>query len=267
VARQVAFRRFQESFDETGQRREANARYMATARSFLNNDEVNQIRIKETQNRLLKSNLMAETTNQETLRLIPRISEFVEVIQSTRNAFKHLMKTKVTHNEIFTDEVKDSIRLTSSSTDKFSSVTFPMYDQCHQANVCVCCDRFICGTEELLWINKCLLLRQKQRLMIPDIKDGLKACYEVHDPDLKHLLLSPRARIRVNDEYLCCSQCHRSLQNDMLDKLPPKFAIANNFAIGLLTDNLSSKINEITSPMLSPVRPYAYVLSYWWGGT
>ncbi len=95
VARQVAFRRSHESFDETEQRREASARYMATARSFLNNDEVNQIRIKETQNRLLKSNLMAETTNQETLRLIPRISEFVEVIQSTRDAFKHLMKTKV----------------------------------------------------------------------------------------------------------------------------------------------------------------------------
>jgi len=68
------------------------------------------------------------------------------------------MKTKVTHNEIFTDEVKDRIRLTSSLTDKFSSVTFPMYDQCHQANVCVCYDRFICGTKELLWINKCLLL-------------------------------------------------------------------------------------------------------------
>jgi len=89
--------------------------------------------------------------------------------------------------------------------------------------------------------------------MIPDIKDGLKACYEVHDPDLKHLLLSTRARMRVNDEYLCCSQCHRSLQNDMLDKLLPKFAIANNFAIGVLPDNLSSKITEIISPMLSPV--------------
>jgi hypothetical protein len=130
MARQVALRRVQESFDETEQRREANARYMAIARSFLNDDEVNQIRIRETQNRLLKSNLMAETTNQESLRFIPRILEFVEVIQSTRNAFKHLMKTKVTHNEIFMDEVKDSIRLTSSSTDKFSSVTFPTYDQC-----------------------------------------------------------------------------------------------------------------------------------------
>jgi len=119
VARQVAFRRFQESFDETEQRIKANARYMAIARSFLNDDEVNQIRIKETQNRLLKSNLMAETTNQESLWFIPRISEFVEVIQSTRNAFKHLMKIKVTHNEIFTDEVKDSIRLTSSLTDIF----------------------------------------------------------------------------------------------------------------------------------------------------
>jgi len=89
--------------------------------------------------------------------------------------------------------------------------------------------------------------------MIPDIKDGLKACYEVHDPDLKHLLLLPRARMRVNDEYLCCSQCHHSLQNDMLDKLPPKFAIANNFAIDLLPDNLSSKITEITSPTAPPI--------------
>jgi hypothetical protein len=145
MARQVALRRFQESFDETEQRREANARCMATARSFLNDDKVNQIRIKETQNHLLKSNLMAETTNQETLWFIPRISEFFEVIQSNRNAFKHLMKTKVTHNEIFMDEVKDNIRLTSPSTDKFSLVTIPIYDQCHQANVCVCCDRFICG--------------------------------------------------------------------------------------------------------------------------
>jgi len=48
----------------------------------------------------------------------------------------------------------------------------------------------------------------------------------------------------------------------MLDKLPPKFAIANSFAIGLLPDNLSSKITEIISPVLSPVRPYANVLSY-----
>jgi hypothetical protein len=68
MARQVALRRVQESFDETERRREANARYMATARSFLNDDEVNQIRIRETQNRLLKSNLMAETTNKESLR-------------------------------------------------------------------------------------------------------------------------------------------------------------------------------------------------------
>jgi len=105
MARQVPLGRVQESFNETERRREANARYMATARSFLNIDEVNQIRIRETQNRLLKSNLMAETTNQESLWFIPQISEFVEVIQSTRNAFKHLMKTKVTHNEIFTDEV------------------------------------------------------------------------------------------------------------------------------------------------------------------
>ncbi len=80
MARQVTLRHVQESFDETEQRREATARYIATAKSFLNDDEVNQIRIRETQNRLLKSNLMVETTNQESLRFIPRILEFVEVI-------------------------------------------------------------------------------------------------------------------------------------------------------------------------------------------
>jgi hypothetical protein len=71
MASQVTLRRVQESFDETERMREANARYMATARSFPNNDQVNQIRIRETQKCLLKSNLMAETTNQETLQFIP----------------------------------------------------------------------------------------------------------------------------------------------------------------------------------------------------
>ena len=62
--------------------------------------------------------------------------------------------------------------------------------------------------------------------------------YQVSDPDLHELLLSPRARFKKNGEYLCCTQCERALQNDRLDKNPPKYAIANNFAIGTLPQQL-----------------------------
>jgi len=52
------------------------------------------------------------------------------------------------------------------------------------------------------------------------------------------------------------------LTNDKLSKNPPKFAIANNFAIGVLPSSLSDSLTEVTSPLLSPIRPYAYVFSY-----
>jgi hypothetical protein len=87
-------------------------------------------------------------------------------------------------------------------------------------------------------------------------------CYKVLDLGLHGLLLSPRARFSTNGEYLCCSQCFRSLKNDKLGKNPPKFATANNFAIGILPSPLQNLLAEVTSPLLSPVRPYAYVLSY-----
>jgi len=60
--------------------------------------------------------------------------------------------------------------------------------------------------------------------------------------------------------------CFKSLTNDKLNKNPLKFASANNFAIGVLPSPLSDSLTEVTSHLLSPVRPYAYVLSYI-GGT
>jgi hypothetical protein len=52
------------------------------------------------------------------------------------------------------------------------------------------------------------------------------------------------------------------LENDRLDKNPPKYAIANNFAIGTLSQQLSGLLTDVTSPILSPVRPFAYMMSY-----
>jgi hypothetical protein len=142
------------------------------------------------------------------------------------------------------------------------SSSIPLYEQCHQANVCVCCDWFICGTDELHWIKKNTLLQQKSRLILPNLNNQLQSCYTVLDPELQGLLLSPRASFTRNGEYLCCSQCFKLLAHDELNKNPPKFAIANNFAIGVLPSPLSDSLTEVTSPLLSPVRPYAYVLSY-----
>jgi hypothetical protein len=84
----------------------------------------------------------------------------------------------------------------------------------------------------------------------------------VLDSDLHGLLLSPRARVRKNGEYLCCSQCERALKNDKLDKNPLKYAIANNFAIGTLPQQFKDFLTDVTCPLLSPVRPFAYVMSY-----
>jgi hypothetical protein len=79
--------------------------------------------------------------------------------------------------------------------------------------------------------------------------------------DLHELLLSPRTRFKKNKEHLCCKQCERALQKYRLDKNPPKYAIANNFAIGTLPQQLSGLLTDVASPLLSPVRPFAYMMS------
>lgn len=37
-------------------------------------------------------------------------------------------------------------------------IPFPLLGMFHQANVCVCCNRFISGTGNIKWINKAILL-------------------------------------------------------------------------------------------------------------
>ncbi len=183
---------------------------------------------------------------------IPRISEFVEVTDSKAKAFHHILKTRIHHDEQLSHEILDFIQNQGKFKGSGDSSSIPLYEQCHQANVCVCCDRFICGTDELHWIKKTTLLQQKSRLILPNLKNQLQSCYTVLDPELQGLLLSPRARFTRNGEYLCCSQCFKSLTNDKLNKNPPKFAIANNFAIGVLPSSLSDSLTEVTSPLLSP---------------
>ncbi len=176
---------------------------------------------------------------------VPNISDSIEVEIATKKAFEHLMKTKIGADEKIPENILEQIKDIISLPKYGQNIGIPIYDQVHQANVCVICDRFITGIAEMKWIKKNTLLQYKSRLSIPGLKKELQQCYQVSDPELHVMLLSPRARFKNSGEYLCCHQCERALQNDRLDKNPPKYAISNNFAIGALPDQFSIGQNVI----------------------
>ena len=62
------------------------------------------------------------------------------------------------------------------------------------------------------------------------------------------------------NKYPCCESCHRSLFS--INKgSPPKFSIVNGFAIGHLPEEFDD-IDDILASMISPVRPFAYMLTF-----
>jgi hypothetical protein len=90
---------------------------------------------------------------------VPDISQFVETTESLKCAFEHLMKTRVKEDE---------------HIHASPGINFPLQGLCHQANVCVCCDRFITGTGEVRWISKRNLLVNKERLVDEELPEGLR---------------------------------------------------------------------------------------------
>ena len=141
------------------------------------------------------------------------------------------------------------------------------------ACVCVVCDTFIIGTEEICWLSKDDLIKFKPFLGSKALEEyigkslprEIKEQYSVKNCKLEGLLLSPRARM-IDDEYMCCASCHRSLHLNRVN-VPPRFAIANGWLIGSIPDSISSgTIDEITSALLAPIRPFAYIISYTGGG-
>ena len=66
----------------------------------------------------------------------------------------------------------------------------------------------------------------------------------------------------MSGDYICCLQCYNFLKEKRIDKHPPKFSISNHFAIGYLPEILSSSVAEIIGPLLSAVRPFAFVMNY-----
>ncbi|MEY3178299.1 MAG: hypothetical protein RJB42_540, partial [Bacteroidota bacterium] len=106
----------------------------------------------------------------------------------------------------------------------------------------------------------------------------LKRQYSVRG--LPGLLLSPRAR-KSRLGYSTCSECFYQLKfKKSTDKKPPKLAIANGFAIGAFPDKIKiasgpnkgmmrnidveneDQVSEVMRALVSPVRPYGYVIAY-----
>jgi hypothetical protein len=115
-------------------------------------------------------------------------------------------------------------------------------DSCiHQSLVCVVCDRFIIGTESFHWINVDTLKFHSNILSSSYFyKEGmnsiLKSQYSIDHPQLRNLLLSPRARRdALQDAFMCCQCCFDDLYQQKRKICPPKFAISNGFAIGFFT--------------------------------
>jgi hypothetical protein len=170
--------------------------------------------------------------------------------------------------------------------------------QRHRAIGCVVCDEFIIGTEEQCNITKDQLLEHRERLGVEsyeeyhgEMDEVLQKQYEIKG--LEGILLSRRFGKDDANQFTVCSSCKKALNsNSATSKNPPKYSIANGFAIGAIPETIEFKDNEdeqmssmktvlehhdkdgnvtqikeskITSIMaaaVSPVRPYAYIFAY-----
>ena len=145
----------------------------------------------------------------------------------------------------------------------------------YKATICIVCDNFIIGKEKICWTSLRILLKNEEKLSVKQyhkkfnciLPDLLRKQYMMPNVLLCDMLLSPRASLKIagnrnqeqENQYSCCESCHRSLLGK--SKLPPKFSIANGFAIGHLPDEFND-ISDIIASMISRVRPFAYILSF-----
>lgn len=156
----------------------------------------------------------------------------------------------------------------------------------HQMPICICCDNFIIGTERVHRMAKETLKKYQPAL-------GVESYEHFHNERMhpmlirqyrvksfSGMLLSPRAN-KNKKGYSVCSSCYTSLNNKSKSNTkPPKFSIANGFAIGSFPNIIpvatgknkgshrrvdiedESDISEVMRTLISPVRPYGYVMAY-----
>jgi hypothetical protein len=169
----------------------------------------------------------------------------------------------------------------------------PPVVQYHQALVCICCDRHIIGAEQMCYLRKDQLEKNKDRIGLESYNNYyMNLGYDELHPELVKqyqvdglpgLLLSKRSRHTNSRGYVACHSCYESLQVKNLTKTksPPKSAIANGFVIGRIPLVLTFEnedgttretivdqeddITDILRAMLAPTRAYGYTFAYFGG--
>jgi hypothetical protein len=112
---------------------------------------------------------------------------------------------------------------------------------------CLVCDRFRLSSKvEEYTIDELPLKAMRRRLAPwPDLPQNLIACYDLSSIVLEFTdMLLSKAAVTIKPEEMTitvtvCHTCFNSLNDGDYDsKIPPRLCIANNFAIGLLPQNL-----------------------------
>jgi PIF1-like helicase/Helitron helicase-like domain at N-terminus len=159
-------------------------------------------------------------------------------------------------NVIFHDTVKDTIH----------------------GRVCIICDKFMVRSKQCT-INLTSFLKHAKHLQGDNtIPEDLRKqyCFQVSGDktttkSLSKCLLSPRSKLiipaekRGRKKIMCCQECKSGMQAEKLGAgVLPRFAIANNMAIGTSPPCLQ-RLNDVELALLSQARFRAHLFSYWGG--
>ena len=71
---------------------------------------------------------------------MPMITKNIEIESSVKKVFDQIMKTKVGKDEAIPDDLLQMIHQPFSTEQNGRNIEIPLYDQLHQANVCVTCE-------------------------------------------------------------------------------------------------------------------------------
>lgn len=127
---------------------------------------------------------------------------------------------------------------------------------------CAVCDRFhshkITNKIQIHKSNKIIVSIQKRCVQIEELHDDLVRQYSIPSPLFEGLLLSPRGHVLSPDKSLeflhVCQECHNSLKKktkNVGNVKPPKFAICNGFAIGILPDEIWNNATHVHYRLVS----------------
>ena len=208
--------------------------------------------------------------------------------KNATTVFENLAESSAIHVDNIPDLTKDieTVKNVDKALDYQRRSQLHGQDDKHSTPVCVICDSHIKGTEKIHKMTRKRLLLNKSRLSVKGYEDFHGALnpivvqqYEL--PGYEGMLLSPRSTLEEEEEaYQSCSACFAATAPNKARKnpdKPPKFSIANGFAIGQIPNVIPSRIknkvavlgkeedgvvDDVMCAAISCQRPYGYVFAF-----